>query len=118
MIKPNDLEKMELEDADFEKLEEDIDNSIKSFHGWYPWEEAIIRGEYPVSVRNAIGKKYKDNKTNWYNSNIKAIQLMEKYPECKFVPVIQLHLNKLEEVERNSNNQHNKDFEEEISYDL
>lgn len=33
MIKPNDLEKMELEDADFEKLEEDIDNSIKSFHG-------------------------------------------------------------------------------------
>ena len=32
MIKPNDLEEMELEDADFEKLEEDIDNSIKSFH--------------------------------------------------------------------------------------
>lgn len=63
MIKPNDLEKMELEDADFEKLEEDIDNSIKSFHGWYPWEEEIIRGEYPVSVRNAIGKKYK--KSGW-----------------------------------------------------
>ena len=43
---------------------------------------------------------------------------MKKHPECKFIPVIQLHLNKLEEVERNSNNQHNKDFEEEISYDL
>lgn len=63
MIKPNDLEKMELEDTDFEKLEEDIDNSIKSFHGWYPWEEAIIPGEYPVSVRNAIGQKYK--KAGW-----------------------------------------------------
>lgn len=59
MIRPNDLEKMELGNTDFEKLEEDIDNSIKSFHGWSPWEEAIIRGEYPVSVRNAIGKKYK-----------------------------------------------------------
>lgn len=71
----------------------------------------------PMS-RKEYELKNKDNKTNWYNSNIKAIQLMEKYPECKFVPVIQLHLNKLEEVERNSNNQHNKDFEEEISYDL
>lgn len=62
--------------------------------------------------------KSKDNEKNWYNINVKAIQLMEKYPECKFVPVIQLHLNKLEEAERNSNNQHNKDFEEEVSYDL
>lgn len=60
MIKPNDLEKMELGNTDFEKLEEDIDNSIKSFHGWYPWEEAIIRGEYPVSVRNAIGKNIRN----------------------------------------------------------
>lgn len=62
--------------------------------------------------------KSKDNEKNWYNINVKATQLMKKYTECKFVPVIQLHLNKLEEAERNSNNQHNKDFEEEVSYDL
>lgn len=43
---------------------------------------------------------------------------MKKYPECEFVPVIQLHLDKLEEAERNSSKQHNKDFEGEVSYDL
>lgn len=62
--------------------------------------------------------KSKDNEKNWYNINIKATQLMKKHPECEFVPVINLHLIKLEEAERNSNKHHNKDFEEEVSYDL
>lgn len=71
----------------------------------------------PMS-RKEYELKNKNNKTNWYNSNIKAIQLMKKYPECEFIPVIQLHLDKLEEAERNSSKHHNKDFEEEVSYDL
>ena len=32
MITPNDLKNIELKKADFEKLEEEIDESIKSFH--------------------------------------------------------------------------------------
>lgn len=42
----------------------------------------------------------------------------EKHPECEFIPMINLHLVKLEEAERNSSKHHNKDFEEEVSYDL
>lgn len=61
MITPNDLKNIELKKTDFEKLEAEIDESIKSFHGWYPWEEAIIQGEYSVEVRNEIAKKYKEN---------------------------------------------------------
>ena len=61
MITPNDLKNIELEKIDFEKLEAEIDESIKNFHGWYPWEEAIIQGEYSVEVRNEIAKKYKEN---------------------------------------------------------
>lgn len=53
----------------------------------------------------------KDNKGNWYSFNVKATQLMQKHPECEFIPIIQSHLKKLKEAEQ-------KDFEEEISYDL
>lgn len=61
MITPNDIEKYELENVDFEKLEAEIDESMKSYHGWWKdHEEAIISGEYPVSVRNEIAKKYKE----------------------------------------------------------
>lgn len=63
MITPNDLTNIELENTDFEKLIEQIDESIKSYHGWWKWEEAIIPNEYPVSVRNEIAKRYK--KTGW-----------------------------------------------------
>lgn len=62
--------------------------------------------------------KSKDNEKNWYNINVKATQLMKKHPECEFIPMINLHLVKLEEAERNSSKHHNKDFEEEVSYDL
>ena len=60
MITPNDIIKMEIESINFNELEKVIDDSIKCFHGWYPWEEAIISGEYSLEIRNVIGKKYKD----------------------------------------------------------
>lgn len=59
MIQPSELEAIELEKADLAKIEMEIDASIKKFHGWYPWEVAILEKEYPVSVRNKIAEKYK-----------------------------------------------------------
>lgn len=60
MVTKNDLMNMEIENTNFEELEKAIDDSIRSYHGWYPWEEAIIQGEYSIEVRNIMGKKYKD----------------------------------------------------------
>lgn len=57
MITPNELNDY---NVNYNKLEEEIDDSIKRFHGWYKWEEAIIDGEYPINVRNTIGQKYKE----------------------------------------------------------
>ncbi len=61
MLTPNDLKQMEIEQCDFEQLEKDIDESIKSNHGKYKWEEALLDKEYPLSVRNEIGKRYMEN---------------------------------------------------------
>ena len=65
MITPNDLKKIKIENTDFNKIEAEIDEYIKKTHGSYPWEEAIIKGEYSVEVRNTIAKKYKDNGWNF-----------------------------------------------------
>lgn len=62
MIYPNELNDY---NVNYNKLEEEIDDSIKSFHGWYKWEEAIIDGEYPINVRNTIGQKYKEAGWNY-----------------------------------------------------
>jgi len=61
MITPNDIREIEIEQCDFDKLEKDIDNSIKSNHGIYAGEEALLDKEYPLSVRNEIGKRYMEN---------------------------------------------------------
>ena len=57
MITPKELEE---HDMKFDELEKKIDNSIKNYYGWHKREEAIIDGEHPVNVRNAIGQKYKE----------------------------------------------------------
>ena len=62
MITPKELEERDMK---LDKLEKEIDSSIKSFHGWRKWEEAIIDGEYPVNIRNAIGQKYKEAGWNY-----------------------------------------------------
>lgn len=65
MIRPDDLKQMEIDQCDFEQLEKDIDEKIKENHGNYKWEEAIIDKEYPLSVRNEIGKRYMENGWNY-----------------------------------------------------
>lgn len=65
MIKPNDLKNIEIENTNFEELETKIDNGIKSSHGLYPWETAIIEGEYSLESRNMIARKYKENGWNF-----------------------------------------------------
>lgn len=61
MVTPNDIRKIKIKHCDFDKLEKDIDESIKSNHGDYDWEEALLDKEYPLSVRNEIGKRYMEN---------------------------------------------------------
>ena len=58
MITPNDLREFEIEQCDFDKIEKDVDEEIKKNHGQLKWEEAILDEEYPLSVRNEIGKRY------------------------------------------------------------
>lgn len=62
MITPKELEELNMK---LDELEKKIDRSIKNYHGWYKWEEAIIDGEYPVNARNAIGQKYKEAGWNY-----------------------------------------------------
>lgn len=58
MISPKDIIKIENEKVDIDKLIEEIDESIKSFHGWYIWEFALIEHDLSVEIRNKIAKKY------------------------------------------------------------
>lgn len=62
MITPKELEERDMK---LDELEKKIDSSIKFYHGWYKWEEAIIDGEYTVNARNAIGQKYKEAGWNY-----------------------------------------------------
>lgn len=59
MITPKDLKEVEIKKVDFDKLEAEIDESMKIYHGDYSWEQAIIEGEYSLEVRNEIARKYK-----------------------------------------------------------
>ena len=61
MLTPNDIREIEIKQYDFDKLEKDIDKSIENNHGDYEWEEALLDKEYPLSVRNEIGKRYMEN---------------------------------------------------------
>lgn len=55
MLTPMD---MLFQEVNMKEIEYDIDNSMKSFHGWRSFEQAIIDGEYPVEVRNIISTMY------------------------------------------------------------
>lgn len=56
MISPQELNSINQETID--KIINEIDTEMKETHGWYPWEEAVITGEYPDEVMNAICKLY------------------------------------------------------------
>lgn len=60
MITPNDIQQIEIDKVDFDKLEKEIDRSILTLHGFYKWEEAVLTKEYPECVRNTIAKRYRD----------------------------------------------------------
>ncbi len=59
MLTPCDMKHFEINKTDLDKLEDAIDASVKSNHGNYPYECAILHNEYPLSVRDAISKRYK-----------------------------------------------------------
>lgn len=63
MITPNNLKNINTMNIDYDAIENQIDNSIKRFHGSYSWETAIIDTELPVEVRNTIAQKY--NEIGW-----------------------------------------------------
>lgn len=58
MITPNEL--VDLDSQQINKIISKIDTSIKEFHGSYPWEEAVIEGEYSDVVMNYVLKQYYD----------------------------------------------------------
>ena len=62
MIYPNELDDY---NVNYNKLEKEIDNSIKECHGMNEYEQAFIDGEYPVNVRTAIGLKYMEAGWNY-----------------------------------------------------
>lgn len=59
MITPNDIKNLDLLKVNLDRLEEEIDQSIKMYHGWYPYEYASITSELSRAVRDAIAKRYK-----------------------------------------------------------
>lgn len=65
MITPNDLSKLNTQKYNIEDLEQQIDKSIQDFHGWHPWEVALLRGEIPLSVRMQIAQNYCDAGWNY-----------------------------------------------------
>ena len=65
MITYNDIKSNILDTINLQKIEDQIDKSLIRFHGWYPWEQAIIEGEYSLEARNAISQKYIENGWNY-----------------------------------------------------
>lgn len=58
MFTPEDAKRVEIVPEALDVMEKQIDASIAKFHGWYPWEYAILYNEYAVMLRDAIAKRY------------------------------------------------------------
>lgn len=58
MITPKSFERAD--ERRINGLIEKIDNSMLSNHGHYDYELAIIDEEFPIVLRNAVAKRYKD----------------------------------------------------------
>ena len=65
MITPNQAEQLKNEKYNYDKLESEIDESIKRHSGFYPYETASLMDELPVDVRNNIAKRYYDAGWNY-----------------------------------------------------
>ena len=57
-LSPEQINKIDNKLYNIDDIEKEVDESIKEYHGWYPWEEALIDREYPVEVRNKVAKRY------------------------------------------------------------
>ena len=60
MITPSDVKRLSVDKTKINELIKEMDQSIKSFHGNYPWEYAILRSEYSNEVMDALLSKYFD----------------------------------------------------------
>lgn len=60
MITPAEAKQLSIDKANIAKLTDEMDKSIKDFHGDHPWEYAIIDGEYQNEVMDALLKQYFD----------------------------------------------------------
>lgn len=58
MFTPEDAKRVEIVPEALDVMEKQIDASIAKFHGWHPWEYAILDNEYAVVLRDAIAKRY------------------------------------------------------------
>ena len=59
MITPDDIKNLDLLKVNLDQLEEEIDKSIKLYHGWYPYEYASITEDLQRSVRDVLALRYK-----------------------------------------------------------
>lgn len=60
MIRPEELKNVYAEKL-ADELEREIDRGIRQSHGVYPYEHAVIKGDYSPLVIEMTGKRYKDN---------------------------------------------------------
>lgn len=58
MLGPNEMKEITRMDYDIDGLIYKMDKSLKNFHGWYPWESALLDEELPFEIRNEIAIKY------------------------------------------------------------
>ena len=57
-ISPEQISKIGGKVCNLDEIEKEIDASMTQYHGWYPWEEAIIDHEFSVEARNEIAQRY------------------------------------------------------------
>lgn len=67
MLGPNNIKRITKENM--EDFIYKIDESIKKFHEWYPWESAVIEGEPSIETRNQIAIKYIEAGWNYVYHN-------------------------------------------------
>lgn len=60
MLSPNDMKNLDISVSKLNQISNAIDASLKQNHDDYPWEEAIIEGEYSNELMNTVLQAYYD----------------------------------------------------------
>lgn len=58
MLSPKSIEELELEGLKFEDLEKEIDKSVRTHHGEFPWEHAILERGLSMQARETLARRY------------------------------------------------------------